>query len=704
MEKAYDFIFGAQYYRAPTPAPENWESDLKLMKKLGFDSVKFWVQWRWSHRGEDTFYFEDTDRLMDLAYKYGLKVTINVIFDVVPQWILKKYPDSKIVLANGHIVEPCAVSSRQIGGFPGICYNHPEARRERMKFLQKTAEHYKNHPALYMWDVWNEPEQCGTFQKPKDGETSCYCPNCKKAFTGWLKEKYETIDRLNDVWGRCYADFDEVELPQNKNCFSDFIDFHTYHNTKMAREAKERMDTVRSVDKLHAVYFHVVPETFSGFNPVTGVNDFEMAKLCGDVFASTTFSRPCASVLTLSAADGRLCYNVESHIGNGSIKMHEKQISLRDVANDFVPQIGMGIRGFLFWQFRPETLGSESPAWGVATLDGRCGSLGYAAEEFNRKLTPIKADLMKIKPKKPEIAIWKDTKNVLFSYCAHDSLEHIASSIETYINGFYYNNFNCSLADDVMIQDGLQGTKLLVMPCCYALSRKTADAIDSFVRNGGSVLCEAHLGGFDLDKGRHSYKMPGQGLDEKWGILEEYTTSSFHLHLEKDGELDMRGFNEDMKKALLSYGTEGGKYFGIALKDGSVISGAERFACLKADGAEVLGTFNGAVCIIKKKIGRGTVYYVGTDIGVGAEKDRDAFERFITFVARDVGVLQNPYSAHRGVHADELSDSIVTVTNVSETDADLHLKDGFKGLFFGTAVTDGKVTVPAKTSEIFVKG
>lgn len=419
MEKTYDFIFGAQYYRAPTPAPENWESDLKRMKELGLDSVKFWVQWRWSHRGEDTFYFEDTDRLMDLAYKYGLKVTINVIFDVVPQWIVKKYPESKIVLANGHVAEPCAVSSRQIGGFPGICYNHPEARRERMKFLKKTAEHYKNHPA---------------------------------------------------------------------------------------------------------------------------------------------------------------------------------------------------------------------------------------------------------------------------------------------INGFCYNNFNCSLADDKIIQDGLQGTKLLVMPCCYALSRKTAEAIDAFVQNGGSVLCEAHLGGFDLDRGRHSYKMPGQGLDEKWKILEEYTTSSFHLHLEKDGELDMRGFNEDMKKALLSYGTEGGKYFGIALNDGSVISGAERFACLKADGAEVIGTFNGAPCIIKKKVGRGTVYYVGTDIGVGAEKDRDAFERFITFVARDAGAAQNPYSAHRGVHADTLLRSIVTVTNVSEADAVLHLKDGFKGLFFGKIVTDGKVTVPAKTSEIFVKG
>ena len=73
-----DFIFGAQYYRAPTPSRENWESDLRNMKAIGLNSVKFWVQWRWTHRGPDEFYYEDIDCLMDLAAKNGLKVTLNI--------------------------------------------------------------------------------------------------------------------------------------------------------------------------------------------------------------------------------------------------------------------------------------------------------------------------------------------------------------------------------------------------------------------------------------------------------------------------------------------------------------------------------------------------------------------------------------------------------------------------------------------------
>ena len=60
----FPFLFGAQYYRAPTPEPACWEGDLGRMRELGFNAVKFFVQWRWSHRAEDRFFFDDLDRLV----------------------------------------------------------------------------------------------------------------------------------------------------------------------------------------------------------------------------------------------------------------------------------------------------------------------------------------------------------------------------------------------------------------------------------------------------------------------------------------------------------------------------------------------------------------------------------------------------------------------------------------------------------------
>ena len=85
-----DFIWGAQYYRAPTPDRRYWRQDLANMKELGFTDIKYWVQWRWSHRDENEFYFDDLDELMELANEFGLRVTLNTIFDVTPVWLLNK--------------------------------------------------------------------------------------------------------------------------------------------------------------------------------------------------------------------------------------------------------------------------------------------------------------------------------------------------------------------------------------------------------------------------------------------------------------------------------------------------------------------------------------------------------------------------------------------------------------------------------------
>jgi len=71
--------FGSQYYRAPSPPPEDWERDLRNFARAGFTMVKYWVQWRWNNPGEEGFYFDDIDRLMDIASKNRLKIMLKTI-------------------------------------------------------------------------------------------------------------------------------------------------------------------------------------------------------------------------------------------------------------------------------------------------------------------------------------------------------------------------------------------------------------------------------------------------------------------------------------------------------------------------------------------------------------------------------------------------------------------------------------------------
>lgn len=702
--KCKDFIFGAQYYRAPTPSIESWERDLENMKKNGFNSVKFWVQWGWTHRDENEFYFDDIDRLMDLAYKNGLKVTLNVIFDVAPGWIFDKYPESKIVLANGTVVEPHAVGYRQIGGFPGTCYNHHPSFDERMRFLKKTVERYKDHPALHMWDIWNEPEQCSPYRYAKAPELSCFCDSCRAEFKNYLKQKYGgDIGKLNSVWGRCYRNFDDVQLPTHRFTFSDFIDFREFRLDTMTNEANSRIRVTKDIDEKHPVYLHVVPNTSGIFNALTGVDDFDMAREC-DVFASTNFAKPIWSVMTTSAGVGKTCYNVECHIGNGSTKMHQKQITVKDMINDLVPQIGMGIRGFMFWQYRPEILGYESPAWGVTNLDGSVGSVGIAAKTFIEGLSPYIDEIVECDAPRAEIAIWKGRKNEILSYCIHDKLGGFAASVEAYVNAAYYNNYNCRVVDDKMIIDGLQDVKLLIMPFCYEASERLIRAVNAFVENGGTVLCEAHLGGYDSDTGRHSYVMPGAGAYKLWNIKESYTTSSYHLKsIVDEGEIDTSALADDVKKAIDAYGLDGGRHFQIKTVWGYSLIGAERFACLEGEGIEVIGTFNDKPCMIKKKHGKGNIFYCGTNLGEAAHVNISEFERFVVSVAQEAGVSRNPYSDMRGVHVDEMSENMIVVNNTTGSSVKLTLNGSYYSLFSdGKGRSDTYIAAP-ESADILVR-
>lgn len=698
MDKENNFIFGAQYYRCPTPERENWANDLKNMRELGMTDVKFWVQWRSNHIGMYAYDFSDIDELMDIALKNDLRVTLNVIFDVAPAWLLKAYPDSLQVTADGTVVEPFAPGHRQLGGFPGVCYNHRNAYEARMNFLRETVLHFMNHPALYMWDIWNEPEQCGKYREPTRDKVTCYCPNCQKRFKEWLKRKYGNIKKLNRAWGKVYRNFDDTELPNDVYTLKDYIDFRKFQSETMTSEANARIQVVKSIDDEHKVYLHVVPDTATIFNAVTGVNDFEMAKQC-DVFASTNFASPIWSALTVSAGRGKLCYNAECHIGSGSIRMHQKQIEYKDLVNDFAVQIGMGIRGFMFWQYRPEILGHEAPAWGMTNLDGSIGKVGEAAKLFGERVSTIVGKLQNPKVDTSEIALWKGFDNEVFAFASQVTLNDFGNAFKNYVDMLYNANYSFEIVDDSCIVNGLSGKKVLIMPEPYCIDDELYSAVDRFVRDGGVLICEAHFGGFDNTRGRHSYSMPGFDAQKLWGITEYETTSSYHLKTSIDSSLRTDGFSDDVKKAIAAYGLDGGKFYTIQLKDGSTLTGCNRVAFLKTDG-EVLGSVEGKPIIVKNNVGRGCIYYIGSNIGEGADVDMDGFQNFICKILEWSNVEKNFGIDAKGVHVEKICDGIIMVHNNGSDD--FVINGAYRSVFYDNIGCNGdKAVIHPGCADIF---
>jgi len=707
----FPFLFGTEYYRAPTPEPDCWEMDFRNMRDLGFNVVKYLVQWRWSHRAPDRFYFDDLDRLMDLAAAHDLKVMLNFLMDVSPLWLFNVHPHAKQVDINGHTVEPYVVGHRQIGGHPGPCYRHPGALVDRQRFLAATVEHFRGHPALLLWDVWNEPELCFPQRTPSLSNMVCYCPHCRTAFMDWLRKKYGKLDGLNATWGRCYESWDQVELPRGTGTFTDFIDWREFHLDTMAGEAEWRLETVRQLDPAHGRFLHVVPNCW--FSAVTCADDFAMAKQC-EVFAATMNGQPGMFQHVLSAGHGKICYNVESHVNFGSTDMHQRMLGMDDILPDFLPQLGAGVKGIVFWQYRAEVLGMEAPAWGLVKTDGTHRPVTEAVRRFWATIRPHASALRKAFPAPAEIGVLRSRKNEVFHFCTQGDVRAFNVSIEAYITALYWDNFPHRLVSGEMLAAGeLDGLKLLIVPNGYYMTQAQADSLDRWVRAGGVLLSEAHLAAYNGTTGRHNRTVPGCGLAESWGIRETDSTSSHHLRLGQTHAFDPDAAGEDVRKALKEFGARGGKYFPIRMSDGSLVWGAHRYAVLAGDAVESLGTFDGKhPCIVRKRVGKGTVIYCGTNFGQAAERDPAGLNALVR-LATAAAAIKPTGGAVAGlsgtVHVDVLLEGSVSRYAVVVSKADrkqvvrLRERGKWHGLFTGADwKPDGKkgINIPAGFADI----
>jgi beta-galactosidase len=418
----------------------------------------------------------------------------------------------------------------------------------------------------------------------------------------------------------------------------------------------------------------------------------------------------------VSAAQGKICYNVENHINGGSTGLHQKVIGLEALLKDILPQIGLGIKGFVFWQFRPEILGPESPAWGLVNLDGTDREVTGAARIFWKTIQPFTSALMKTNPEIPSIGVWKSRKNEIFQYCVNSSLNNLIENVNGYANTLYWNSYSYRyLSGDMLEREELADLKLLIMPSAYYLTQPEADALVKWVRRGGVLIAEAHLGGYSGTTGRHSRKMPGCGLGDAFGIKEELTTASFHLQLEK-AEALAGDVNADTKKAMESVGVSGAKYYPIHQTNGKVVWGALRYAELSGDNITIEGYFEkDKPCAVSKPVGKGFVYYYATCLGSGATKDNGGLLDIIGRAGKKAGIektLKAVAGENNKLRTDTLLQNgevkFITVQSISDKKMPVTLfgKGAYKGLFTGLKFTmngETKLDLPPGFTDIFVK-
>jgi beta-galactosidase len=602
-----DFLpFGAQYYRAPTPTPDQWERDLDRFRDHGFNTLKIWAQWRWNNPRDGEYDFSDLQRIMDLAAERGLRVIINAIYDVAPAWFFRTYPDSVMHHADGRRAEPRVTACRQIGGSPGPSYLHPQGIEVRRAFTEALAARFAGHSALYIWDLWNEPELSGMAHRPPEVHGLVdYSPFAIEAFVGWLRAKYGNLDALNHAWGRNYQTWDEVEPPRAQGTIADMVDWRVFFVDVLVEELRMRRDAVRARDTDTPVMVHTVP--MPAFNvPTCASDEYKLAAEC-DLFGNSVGSHPFAAGLTVAAAPGKRVINAEIHARFGSTYNVPPACTLEDLKRHILVPLARGIEGFLFWQYRPETIGLESPAWGLTDLAGDDTPWLDHTRRINAALQDARHIILASHRPRADIAIVNGTANQVFDWCAGGDIDrHYKSVLGAYMALYHHHLTADVVSTDFLLEQDLSRYRVIVYPFPYYVEDAVAEWLRAYVEQGGALIAECFFGGVRGSDGRHSYHLPGFGFDAVFGAKEALVTmgaSAFDAYKETGGAAAA----EAEAITMLPTDALGG------FTPGQGITGyrfAERLAPTTGD---VLATFtDNAPAIVRNRFGAGTAVLIGT--------------------------------------------------------------------------------------------
>ncbi len=268
-----EMTMGVCYY------PEHWDKrlwaeDLDRMLAAGITVVRI-AEFAWSkiEPEEGRFEFGFFDEFLDLCGQKHMKAIIGTPTATPPVWLTEKYPEVLNSTKEGILYRH--------GGRRHYNYNSPVYQKLSARIVEKEAEHYGKHPSVTGWQIDNELN-CETCEFYSDADS--------KAFRVFLKEKYGTLEALNEAWGttfwnQTYTGWDQVFVPRNvlnqgRNPHQH-LDYYRFLSYSTIKYCGMQAEIIRKYKK---------PEDFITTNGIFwNVDNHRMEKECLDVYTYDSY-------------------------------------------------------------------------------------------------------------------------------------------------------------------------------------------------------------------------------------------------------------------------------------------------------------------------------------------------------------------------------------------------------------------------------
>ncbi|UCE41608.1 MAG: beta-galactosidase [Candidatus Aminicenantes bacterium] len=621
-----------------------WRKDLLQIKKLGFNTVRCWVEWTSNEEQEGNYDFRTLEAVADLAGEVGLKLIVQVYIDSAPEWVGRKFSDAKFVASNGLPVD--SQSS------PGFCFDHPGVREKILQFFSAAAKVVADKPAFYGWDLWSEPHIINWAEIYYLGNAEylqfCYCPNTMARFRDWLREKYGSLDRLNEIWYRTFQEWEEVEPPRFGTIltYTDYIDWKEFISDKLAEDLRMKANAVRKVVPNGVVTSHsALPGLFSRPNWNGTPDDRKMAASV-DFYGVSIYPKhawtiePWSVFFRSSGHDFARSMNwknggfyigeLQAGYGVFGMKLSLPVVGL-DLRDWMWTAVGYGARAVNIYAYYPMSSGYESGGYGLIELDGKVTDRAIEAGKVARTITNNMDYFLNSTPPEPEIAILYNPLSHMVGGQQQFTGEgqpigynNLSESLQGTHRAFFEKNIRVDflhIAD--LASDRAKGYKLLIAPYPVMMTKNNIQDLIGYVEEGGKLVAEARAGWND-ERGFSSDIIPGGGLHEIFGCRETHVWP-----LQKPSELIVK-----ISHKTMPFLHAGEKLDTLFFEEGFQ---------LIDERSQVLAQFkNGDPAIVYSTYGKGEAVIVGSFIGSAYHHFQNPNNaKFFTGLAQWLGV-SNP--------------------------------------------------------------
>jgi beta-galactosidase len=607
------FPAGGVYFRKSNPPMDEWARDHATAAQLGMNTFRHWFMWSALEVAPGKWDWADYDQMMDLAARNGIKVIIAALDTSAPEWAFRKYPHARYKASDDSIAHSTVSGSSGIGGFPGLCLDNADMKALAENFHTKLIEHYRGHPALLGYDLWNET----TYDGGRVGKMNCFCDASQKKLQEWLKAKYGSLDAVCKTWHRpSYSEWGDIEPPHDFSGYPESLDWLQHRIDKAYELFDWRIAMYRRLDPKHLVTCHGVAGTLESHASATH-NEWMAAKRV-DVYGLTWVQsrhgtepwRQWQSFdLTRAGARGKPFWHAEAQGGPlwmqpqliGKPRENGRVTEPEDIRIWNMISFAGGARGLLYCRYRPLL---DGPLFGAFGSIGMDGSVTPRAQMAGKTLTWANAhpEIWKSHPVRGDVGLLFIPEAELFNYVQQLSTDFYLESMR----GAYQAFFDQNIQPDFVALDNIDEYKVIYLAYPVMMKPETVAKLKDYVRKGGTLISEG-LPAYFGEHGHVGEVQPNYGLDEVFGAHESYVEFLADIH-------------DDLMMEV----------------NGNKIHGRYFFQQYQLKGGKAVGHYpDGTVAAVENQTGRGRTLLIGSFPGSGyyLHHDADTRKLFAGFLA-----------------------------------------------------------------------